>query len=54
MVDENYRRFIGELREEAVRIARKYGLDENDVLLCFAYLLRDLLEKKPALLEVFL
>lgn len=51
MVDELYQKFIGELREEAVRIARKYGLDENDVLLCFAYMLRDLLEK-GALLEV--
>lgn len=45
MVDELYRKFIGDLREEATRIAKKYGLNENDVLLCFAYLMRDLLDK---------
>lgn len=45
MVDELYRKFIGDLKEEAERIAKKYGLDENDALLCFAYLMRDLLDK---------
>jgi len=45
VVDELYRKFIGDLREEATRIAKKYGLNENDVLLCFAYLMRDLLDK---------
>ena len=39
-----FRKFLDGIVEEARRIAEKYGVDVNDVLLCFAVVMRTVIE----------